>query len=423
MDTGRLRHLAFILALATMASAAACSFVEEEEAAEGRDSVVDEAAPALRSTLVLDTGCVAAKVGPRHLLLAARCVVDAPEIAQGKTIAFTVASELASSASEDEAPASKESDDKATIEEVVVHPSYKETCKGDRCALGAVGASHAKDIAVILLDAPLEGIPTVPIDLDPVAQGDALLVVGSGCEALDGTPRELKTFKTRAASAEAAAHAGSPYLDAPASVTRLDESYVVTPGVGWRTTEPRVCEADLGAPLVRGGQVAVAGITSNVTTYEAAELAPVTLHHTKVDEGSTVGTWLESLGVVSTRSCSESVQGCVVTDYDGGRPGAPKDGDAAAGEDAGDEDGGVDDDDAIHELPDQGEETELPPSNDDSYRSRGTGDVSNWDAGPRKKKKTGASGCSAAPGSSPSGDGLALVLGLALTGAALRRRS
>ncbi len=475
METGKLGRLAFIIGLAASIGAVGCFFGEEESTA-GTDKVVagGETSAVLRSTLILETGCTAAKVGPRHLLLAARCVAESSAIAPGKTISFKAASELRTiaapdtendvleaadaGASDDESdeasggadagdadggaakkPANK-NDRQVTIEEVEIHPSYTAKCTGDVCAFGAIGASDAKDIAVLILDADLESVPTVPIDLDAVGQSDTLLAVGSGCEKLDGTPTGAKTFKTIAVPAKAVNHAGSPYIEDPALVSRLAAGYVVTPGVGWRPTEPRICKTDIGAPLFRGGQAAVAGITSNFTTFDAESLVPVTLHHTKVDAASKVGTWLATLGVETTHSCSEAMGGCVKKGYDGGAPGAqaaPKaDNGTAPGGDAGevlvppggdagsdDTDGGADSDG----LPEQGKEAPLPESDDDEYTPSGESsadDYSDWDAGPKKKKKKKkTSGCSTAPGSMPSGaDGMVFVLGVALAGAVARRR-
>lgn len=468
--------MACIIGLAASVGAAGC-FLGEEETSEGNDKVVagGETSMVLRSTLILDIGCTAAKVGPRHLLLAARCVAGNPEIAPGKTISFKAASELrtivapdtddvleasdagageeeeenepaGADAGSDDAgngdagaakkPANK-SDREATIEEVEIHPSYTAKCNDDLCAFGAIGASDAKDIAVIILDAELESVPTIPIDLDTVGQSDTLLAVGSGCEKLDGTPTGVKTYKTIAVPAKTVNHGGSPYIEDPALVSRLSAGYVVTPGVGWRPTEPRICKTDIGAPLFRGGQAAVAGITSNFTMFAPGDLVPVTLHHTKVDTASKVGAWLAQLGVETTHSCSEATGGCVKKDYDGGAPGtqaAPKtDNGTAPGEDAGEvlvpgdagdgQDEEADAGEVSNELPSQGDEAELPESSEDEYYPSGSDeDYSDWDAGPKKKKKKKASGCSAAPGSMPTGDGMVLVLGIALAGAVARRR-
>lgn len=474
MVTGQLGRFAFILGLAVSVGAAGCFLGGEEETLDSGDQVVGggDTSAVLRSTIVLDTGCTAAKVGPRHLLTAARCVVGKPELAPGKTFTFKAASQLRTIVAEDDEPAleaedandeadeadeetgegatdggadeadeadaaapkkTNTSDREATIEEIEVHPSFTAKCQDELCDFGAIGASDAKDIAVILLDADLESVPTIPIDLDAVGQSDAVLAVGSGCATFDGEATGVKTYKTIAVPAKSVNHVGSPYIEDPALVTRLAAGYVVTPGFGWRAGEPRVCATDIGAPLFRGGQAAVAGVTSNFTTFGLAdEIAPVTLHHTKVDATSKVGTWLASLGVETTRSCSELPGGCAKKEYDGGVPGtqaAPTTGDEEG--DAGDlvaPDGGEDEEaDAgpiSTDLPEQGEEATLPEQSDDEYYPReGSGEYDDWDAGPKKKKKKKASGCSAAPGSTPSGsDGIVFVVGLALAGAVARRR-
>lgn len=464
MVTGQLGRFAFVLGLAVSAGAAGCFLGGEEETLDSGDRVVGggDTSAVLRSTIVLDTGCTAAKVGPRHLLTAARCVVGKPELQPGKTFTFKAASQLRTIVEDDEpvleadgaddeaddegtadggadeadAAAPKKtnnSDREATIDEIEVHPSFTAKCEDDLCDFGAIGASDAKDIAVILLDADLESVPTIPIDLDTVGQSDTVLAVGSGCATFDGEASGVKTYKTIAVPAKSVNHVGSPYIEDPALVTRLAAGYVVTPGFGWRAGEPRVCATDIGAPLFRGGQAAISGVTSNFTTFgREGEIAPVTLHHTKVDAASKIGTWLASLGVETTRSCSEMAGGCVKKEYDGGVPAAP----AAPATD--DEDGdagdliapdGGDDDEAdagpsSTDLPEQGEEEALPEQRDDEYYPReGSDEYDNWDAGPRKKKKKKASGCSAAPGSTPSGsDGIVFVVGLALASAVARRR-
>ena len=87
------------------------------------------------------------------------------------------------------------------------------------------------DQADVVLDQDLETVPAVPIDLDAVGEADPLLVVSSGCSALDvkdgAGPR---TTKTIAVPASAAAHERSPYA-ASAATTRLAQSYVVTAGI------------------------------------------------------------------------------------------------------------------------------------------------------------------------------------------------
>src|SRR5262249_48591378 len=122
-------------------------------------------------------------------------------------------------------PSSRE----ATISEGVIHASYTAKCQGETCAFRTVAASDAKDHAGIVLDAELEAIPTIPVDLDAVGESDPLLAVGSGCAKFDGTPGATRTYRTSAVPGKSVNHEGSPYKEAPARVGGLNAAYVVTP--------------------------------------------------------------------------------------------------------------------------------------------------------------------------------------------------
>jgi MYXO-CTERM domain-containing protein len=477
MEIGSVGRLAFILGLVASAGAAGC-FINEEAAEESGARVTNGPAisDALKSTLVFDDGCMATKVGPRHLLTAARCVKGKAAFAAGKTIEFKIASQLgtiqtetteeevdeesgpadagADARADARASAPDESEDEETtgdagrartparstrsakIEKVEINASFTSKCEtASECDFRTIGASDAKDIAVIILEDELTSITTIPVDLDTVGQSDKVIVVGSNCETFEGEATGVKTFKTMAVPAKAAKHEGSPYTEEPQLVSRLAGAYVVTPGIGWRDGEPRICQSDMGAPLFRRDVAAVTGVLSNFSAFEGSD-APVTIHHTRVDKTSRVGTWLTSLGVETTKTCSESEGGCVERAYNGGFPETT----SATGDDTSPGDGGVTEptgDGGVEEPTGDGgvEEPEGPPAapseqplpEGDEYStsssSGGGGDDSDYDAGAKKKKKKAASGCSAAPGSMPSGgDGMVLGLGLAVAGIIARRR-
>lgn len=449
--------------------AAGCFLSQEKTGASNDEVVAGEDVPAiLKSTLILEGGCIATKVGPRHLLTAARCVAGKAAFEAGQTISFKVASSpnaissqnvdaivdaadasdanAANVAATDDAAGAddaaskgaaprtdvgaktpKEDSQVATIAEVDIHDSYLAKCKDGACPFGSLAASDAKDIAVILLDADLANVPTVPVDLDSVGQSDPVIVLGSGCDKLGEKPTKLKTVKTIAVPAKSVSHPGSPYVQRPELVTRLARGYVVTRGSGWLSTEARLCKNDIGAPLSRDGQAAVAGVTSGFTMFDKSKLVPVTVHHTRVDETSKVGVWLESLGVETTHSCSDSKDGCVARDYDGGSPtstpssAATRPSDAGGDATAPEKDGGEDEsgDPEGTEQPSRGREEKLPPPAHEY--SPPPNDGRGYDAGTNKKKKQESGGCSAAPGSAPSSE-LALGFGLALPAAVRRRR-
>ncbi|HSO33182.1 MAG TPA: MYXO-CTERM sorting domain-containing protein [Labilithrix sp.] len=437
--------------------AAGCSLVKAEDTDSSPDKVTagGDVSEVLKSTLQLQGGCTAAKVGPRQLLVAARCVSGNEAYAAGNTISFTssasgtpavaAADAGASDAATPDAagkdagtkdagkPASNANARSATIAEVKVHPSYAAKCTGTLCDFGKLAASDSPDIAVIILDADLDAIPTIPVDLDPVGEGDALLEVTSSCSTFDAKPvAAQKTARTQAVPAKSVNHVGSPYLASPNLVSRLASSYVVTSAAGWKTGQPRLCKADIGAPLFRAGSASVAGVTSNYTAY-ALKGAAVTAHHTRVDAASRfkIGEWLTTLGAETIHSCSETAEGCPKHTSDAGTPPGPEtDGTTEPG------DGGTSDATAPDAAADAAAEEPTPLPSDDtphsdqlpSEDSTDTSSSSNsgedfGDAGVKKKKAADSGGCSAAPGgASSSSGGFAIGLVLALGAVIARRR-
>ncbi len=438
-----------------------CAVAQEDDVATAPDKVVSagDTSALLKSTLVLEGGCTAAKVGPKQLLVSAGCVTGNAAFAAGKVLKFTSVSSGKALVDNDPPAADEPADDAGepgdagatdagrapsatsrdvTIAEVKIHPSYVAKCKTDLCGFNKLEASDAPDIAVILLTNDLDTVPSIPVDLDPVGQADPLLLVTSGCTTLDGQPAAgPRTVKTIAVPAKSVNHAGSPYVTQPALVTRLASSYVVTAGAGWRTTDPKLCNGDVSSPIFRAGSASVAGVTANYTTYAGGKL-PVTIHHTRVDAMSRfkIGDWLSGLGVSTIHSCSEASGGCVKHEYEGGAPMGPAtdtkgDGTTAPG-DAGKSDAIAPDSDASTD--DDGGTVDPPVSGDphsDTLPSEDTGegaDTSGEDdysdaAAPAKKKKAAAGGCSTAPGApAPTGE-MFLALGAVLGAAVIRRRN
>jgi|GEM_PF-2162078 len=471
MEPRALIKITVAAGLVAALGAIGCRAGEEEEASATPDRVTagGSSAAVLKSTVFLSTGCTAAKVGPKHLLLAARCVVGNIDVAPGKRLEIVPASagvntlapaqsdaggatadagpprdagrdatattsdggtKPAAPAAEEEADApANPSARTAKIAAVTVHPSFTAKCKDDACAFGKIEASDAPDIAVITLEEDLATVPTVPVDLDAVGQADPLLVVSSGCADLGARLGSgPKAVKTIAVPAKSVNHAGSPYASSPQLVTRLAASYVVTPGAAWRSTEPRLCQSDIGAPVFRAGSAAVAGVTSNFTTYANGKLVPVTTHHTRVDDASRfkIGEWLTDLGVETVHSCSETAGGCAKRVYEGGAPMPPPSAEPGTTEPG---DGGAGDAGPID--PDAGEAT-TPEDRSSPYGETlpteepeaeyGDEEIDYSDAAaPKKKKKAEASGCSAAPSTLPGGE-LALGAAVAFAAALVRRR-
>lgn len=484
MEKRTLIKISLGAALVAGLGAFGCSAAQEDEAGGSKDEVVAGSAGAvLKSTLFLKAGCTAAKVGPKHILVAARCVQGNAAIAPGKILEFTSAaagantiaagggstqsaeagaptdagrsdsgsgdagrSDAGSSSDGGRADAGSSTSTsgnasarEAKIAEVLVHPSFAAKCKDDACAFGKLEASDAPDIAVITLEEELTTVPTIPVDLDAVGQADPVLVVNSGCKDLDAKITAAPVAaKTMAVPSKVVNHEGSPYKASPQLVTRLASSYVVTPAVGWRATEPKLCKSDIGAPLFRANANAVAGITSNFTTYTAtgqAKIVPVTVHHTRVDTASRfkIGTWLSEMGVETVHSCSETAGGCVKRDYDGGVPGtgggtteptgdAGSEGDAIAPGENGD--GGADTDGGATTEPEEptGPRGEQLPNEEPDYASNEEEADFGDAAVTKKKKKTDEGGCSAAPGRPAPTGGIAIGMMLALGAIIARRR-
>ena len=462
MESRALIRITLASGIIAAVGAAGCSLVKAEDTGSSPDKVTSggDVSEVLKSTLQLQGGCTAAKVGPRQLLVAARCVSGNEAFAAGASLSFTSSASgkpavaMAPDAGSDAAPAkgpegasdagadasakdsgkpANTSARSATIAEVKVHPSYAAKCTGTLCDFGKLAASDSPDIALIILDADLDAIPTIPVDLDPVGEGDPLLEVTSGCSSFDLKPiAAQKTMRTLAVPAKSVNHVGSPYLASPQLVSRLASSYVVTQASGWKSSAPRVCKADIGAPLFRSGTAAVVGVTSNYTAY-AAKGAAVTAHHTRVDAASRfkIGAWLTTLGAETIHSCSESTEGCADNSSDAGTPPGPStDGTTEPG------DGGTATDAATSADAASEAEPAPPPADDTPHAdtlpsedstdpsSAGSSGEDDTDAGAKKKKSSDTGGCSAAPGGTPSSSSSGLLIGLALviSGAIARRK-
>ncbi len=199
---------------------------------------------------------------------------------------------------------------------------------------------------------------------------------------------------------------------------------------GWKAGEPRLCRTDIGAPVFRSGTAAIAGVTSNYTTYAAPRI-PVTTHHTRVDALSRfkIGAWLSALGAATVHSCSEGAGGCVKRAFDGGTPPGPAPGGTTEPGGGGLADATAPDahveapleDASPHadQLPAEEAEEEAPPGETSGSAEDELGDA----AAPKKTKKSAdGGGCSAAPRTAASRDGVVFGLALVLGAVVARRR-
>ncbi len=435
MITARWRVWAGIAAGVAVATACA------SPASDGGEAAGQEVNGARRSALgaivALEGGCTAAKVGPNHLLVAARCVTNEPRIAIGKTLRFrkgdvtTDASDVVAAATTDAAAATTDAvapddagsndasssdastDDASTddaaaqipstdaaapgpieakIAQVQIHPTYLQKCGNGACALGKPGGADVADLAIIVLADEIADLPIAPIELDPVSAGTRVLAVGNGCDP-SAAPR-LRAKATEIAKTETAAHTGSPY---PAEVAlALAASYVTTRGPGdSEASGALVCgEKDLGAPLFLADGSAIVGVNSNTTPSSDARL-PMTNQHARVDAAARhgVGEWLTQMGAKTSRACTDTDAGCKPLEAPAKADDAGKSSDAAA-------------------IPDARAAQPFTPREEGSAPD----DESSADTTPSKprkppspKKAADDGGCSAAPRSSAPGAGFGLL--------------
>ena len=417
---------------AGMAVATACASPAANSGTAAEQEVNEAHPSALLAVVALEGGCTAAKVGPNHLLVSARCVTNKPGIAIGKTLRFRkgevtidtgdarttaatddAATDASDDASSDDAAAPTPTTDaavpdaiEAKIAQVQIHPSYLQACGNGACDLGKPGGVDVADVAIIVLADEIADLPIAPIELDPASAGTNVLVVGNGCgpAATAGSPR-LRAKATEIATPEAAAYPGSPY---PADAVRaLAASYVTTrgPGDGEARNALGICsDKDLGAPLFLADGSAIVGVNSN-TTPSSDPLLPMTNQHARVDTAARhgVGDWLARMGAHTSRACTGTDAGCKPLE-------APPSDDAGGSSDA-----------AV--SPDGGAAQALTPNGGSNASDEGSS-AATTSANPRATPQpiaTDSGGCSAAPRSGAPGAGFG-VLALAAIGAIVRRR-
>lgn len=304
MTRSRARSIAFAALLVSAAFAAGCSAESGEDEGADVDQAGTDAAlihgrvaspGQFPGTLFLRTGCTAAKIGPKAILTAAHCVYDASAAGVKRAYANGRTIEL----SQDPSAGFRQ----AVVAETRIHPAWVDACGRTYCAASAVTAElDAPDVAVILLERELDGVPTAAVDTTRLDPGDRVTVLGFGCEdgvlvPDDRTTKTLSYAETRIAAASRVAHEGS--FVTSADTPRVDSLYAVTLGPGAAKARAGLCPGDSGGPLLRrknGGYVVV-GVNANYTLDGREEAGmPVTNWHTRLDDGSKhdVGTFVRA---------------------------------------------------------------------------------------------------------------------------------
>lgn len=241
--------------------------------------------------------CSGAKVGPRHLLVAAHCVVDLragadkvrAEYAHGAK--FEVAYSRATIAKRVE----------VSIDEVFLHEQWVRNCAGKFACYGDQRAYDSPDLALIVTSADFPEVPSAVIDIEPVAEGDRVTVLGYGCEAADGQyqnpkPR-LKSKETTIVSTETLYQDPLNGMSGFENMARkIDNWYAVTNSQAADANSAGVCPGDSGGPLLRAGTKTPTVVGVNARSFHGSNM------HTRVDNRSGVGDFLQSHGAQVTHS-------------------------------------------------------------------------------------------------------------------------
>jgi hypothetical protein len=237
-------------------------------------------------------GCTAAKVGPRHILTAAHCVVNREgvmnaDLRPGATMRVT--NEIN--------PAGTHR--AIVVRRTSVHPSWTP-------GSWALKEPVPTDAAVIEVEGGLDNIPTAPIDLSALSPGTPVILQGYGCESgLQGpgsTPR-LKFFDTQLVDASVLSSSQIGPHPGEAPVSSLRQSYLFTPARAIDPSGASLCPGDSGGPMYtrRNGQLFVVGINAYYSFLSNNRQAGIAAYNwlTRLDDRTRhlVAQWLVNLGV------------------------------------------------------------------------------------------------------------------------------
>lgn len=261
------------------------------------DLIGGDVAPAdvAGSVLLVDDRCTAARIGERHLLLAAHCVLtlsgsgrsllptlDA-NYRRGGTVRVTDSNDVTSARYRD-----------LTVVRTHVHPAWLEACGTSGCAFDqSLRGVAPPDIAVIeTVEAPPGTIATV--DTSFVGAGDALLLVGYGCEKSVNAATAPRRLKFAMADA---IHATEDLSGA------ARRSYFETAGQG-SGGAASLCPGDSGGPVFRAGTGArIVGINAYYTFADQTGVSSTNLHTRIGGSAHEVAQWLHRVTRLRAPAC------------------------------------------------------------------------------------------------------------------------
>jgi hypothetical protein len=250
------------------------------------------------STVNLNGGCTATKIGPRHFLTAAHCAYDfttataVPAYWDNKTIAITnEAYPLHGSTYPNPWTG-------VTIQHTYFANSFWNACTSAPCSFSDMITKGA-DLAIVHVKEETPHIATVSnIDFQAPWVGKPVIIVGYGCEeGKNGRSRSqinpelpwgrLKYHQT---------NMGSPSLlsnvSVPANSPLLNWEFI-TPGLPLGQENASICPGDSGGPVFADdgmGSVLV-GVNSGFPSWDSSETG-VLNYHVRLD---TERAWIESI--------------------------------------------------------------------------------------------------------------------------------
>ncbi|CAN5920207.1 hypothetical protein BH11MYX4_BH11MYX4_05430 [soil metagenome] len=263
-------------------------------------------------TLLIRGGCTAARVGPRHILTAAHCVMN-PNT-RGVLAQYNPGQFLSITQSVDDLNA-----DWSTISvgRVWVHPSYAAAFRlGCGPSLTCTRDYGASDVAVIetINDMPstISSARVGTLRYEAAAYRRRVFITGYGCEGgLGGWTPGTRSLGFSVAPIEPISSINNygPVLNAAQS-RPFDASYLLTPGLSHPNGQASLCPGDSGGPLLLdhpaypGGPAyrtnVVIGVNADYTflnaNYQSAGITAFNIHtRLSNDAPNFVGSWLQTI--------------------------------------------------------------------------------------------------------------------------------